>query len=99
MLVTLEQLKKQMQIDATFTEDDAYIKTLGEVATQAVMAELDIEKGELMGAGAIPAPITHAILMFAASLYANREAVAYTSAIEVPLAYKYLLSPYKKTSF
>ena len=99
MLVTLKQLKKHLNIDESFTDDDKYIAMLGEVATQSVMRELDMTKDELMGYGPVPAPITHAMMLLAGSLYANREAVSYSSAVEVPLAYQYLLSPYKKHSF
>jgi uncharacterized phiE125 gp8 family phage protein len=46
-------------------------------------------------AAAVPQPIKNAMLMMIGHLYANREAVAPGGMVEVPLAARWLLGPYR----
>lgn len=107
--LNLEQLKKHLNIDADFTDDDAYIESLGEVAESIVEKHLDrkldsfcdirysnvpITYDGAVSYGDLPAPIVHAMLLMVGNLYANRESVTYANTYELPLAYQYLLAPY-----
>lgn len=47
----------------------------------------------------IPAPLRHAIMMHAASLYENREAVAFLRPSEVPFGYEELVEPFRLRAF
>jgi len=93
----LDILKKQLNIDACFTDDDAYISQLGEVAEQRVAHHLDdnLESIVADNNGVLPAPIKQAMLLYVGLLYANREGIAFANPYEIPLAYKYLLASYK----
>lgn len=96
MFLKLEDIKKHLNIDSTFTDDDAYIIQLAEVAELAVQKHIDNKLDEIVEEdGALPAPLLHAMLLFIGNMYANRESVAYTSVVEVPKSYDYLLSLYK----
>lgn len=97
MYITLEQIKKHLNIDSYFNDDDEYLATLYEVALNTVEKHIDekIENIVCCNDGDIPAPLKHAMLLLIAHLYNSREAVTYTSATEVPVAYNYLLDLYK----
>jgi len=47
MFTTLKETKKHLNIDDSFTEDDAYISYLIEVAEDAVSKHLDIALDDL----------------------------------------------------
>ena len=93
-------LKKHLNIDETWVEDDEYIKALCLAAENAVenhiarpLTEITDEHGKL------PPAVKHAILLLVGHFYANRESVSFATASEIPLAYQYLLQPYKSYAF
>ena len=96
MILTLEQLKKQMNVDEYFHDDDKYILSLGEVAESAVESHIDcsIQHVTARNGGMCPVGLQQAMLMLAAHLYNQREAVSDKSQVEIPLGYTYLLAPY-----
>lgn len=95
---TIDEIKKHLNIDMEFTDDDEYILSL-EGVSEAIVAEhirqslSDIAESN---EGQLPAPIKHAILLLTGTYYANRESVTFASAHELPTSYEYLLSPYIK---
>ena len=95
MYVNLEQVKKHLNIDASFTDDDSYISDLITVAEDAVSQHLDITLKDLVEGGTLPPSIIHSILLMVGNLYANREPVSYTSVAKVPFTLEYLLGLYK----
>ena len=94
--LTLAQIKKHLNIDTQFTEDDEYIESLAEVAEQIVAQHLKQDLAVIASDynDNLPKPIVHAMLLLIGNFYANRETVAFASAHELPLSYEYLLSPY-----
>ena len=95
--LTLEQIKKHLNIDADFTEDDNYLLALGDVAEQVVKMHVD-DNLQLLAAnngGDLPAPLLHAMLLHIGSLYQSRETNSLSSLTTVPFAYDYMLSLYK----
>lgn len=91
-MLDLELVKKHLNIDSDFTEDDAYIQTLIDVAVQAVVKHIDVaDITEHVEDGKLTPGLQHACLLLIGSLYANREALSITSMTELPLAYNYLL--------
>lgn len=96
MLLTLSQIKKHLNIDSAFTEDDAYLQTLESVAESLVEKHIDRTFDDILSEeGEIPLPLLHCILLFIGNLYANRESVAYTNAVEVPQSLTYILNMYR----
>lgn len=97
MFLTLERIKRHINIDADFTEDDNYLISLAEVAEATVQRHIDSNLSELCEetGGALPAPLLHAMLLFIGDMYLNRESVAFSNATEIPFSYDYLLSLYK----
>lgn len=92
MYVTLQQAKKHLNIDDSFTEDDNYILQLIQVAEDAVEKNTDIALTEQLEGGILPPSLTHSILLLVGNLYNNREATSYSVPSEVPFAYKYLIN-------
>lgn len=97
MYVGLETAKKHLNLDESFTEDDSYITSLIQVAEDAVSQHIDKPLVELEDSkGELPPAILHSVLLLIGNLYANREPVAYTSAVKVPYTLEYLLGLYKR---
>lgn len=92
MYITLQQAKKHLNIDDSFTDDDNYILQLIQVAEDAVSKNTDIALSEQMVGGQLPPSIIHSILLLVGNLYNNREATSYSVPQEVPFAYKYLIN-------
>ena len=96
MYLQLYQLKKQLNIDDQFHDDDEYLVDLAMVAENAVQRHIDRQLSDLENdEGMLPMPLIHAMLLMVGSFYAKRESIAFASTVEVPLAYEYLLSLYK----
>lgn len=97
MYTTLAMLKRHLNIDQSFTEDDEYIMWLYQVAEATVQVHLcanleDFEDDEHN----IPAGIVHAMMLYIGDLYNSREGNAYgVSVQQVPFGYEYLISLYK----
>ena len=93
-------LKKHLNIDETWVEDDEYIKALCLAAENAVENHIARPLSEIVDErGRLPSSVRHAILLLVGHFYANRESVSFASASVIPLAYEYLLQPYKSYAF
>lgn len=93
-------LKKHLNIDESFNDDDEYLKALYMAAEQAVENHIARPLSEIVDErGKLPPSVRHAILLLVGHLYANRESVSFATATEIPLAYQYLLQPYKSYAF
>lgn len=92
----LYQIKRHLNLDERFQEDDEYLLELAEVAQAAVEQHLDRKLSDIAkdNGGTLPSPIVHAMKLLVAEYYGQREAISYTSTQVVPLAYDYLLAPY-----
>lgn len=96
MYITLEEIKKHLNIDSNFTDDDNYLLSLEKVAEDSVSKHIDNDLINLENEnGEIPNALKHALLLMIGTFYSKRESVSFASVTEVPLAYEYLLSLYK----
>lgn len=97
MIVTLDEAKKHLNIETTFLEDDAYILSLIELSVNLI--EKDIRKTIAsieLSEGSVPPVLKHAAKMVIGNFYANREDVVVgVRMVNIPMAYKYLISKYK----
>lgn len=92
MYVTLNEAKKHLNIDETFTDDDLYIISLIEVAEDGIAKNCDIVLADQVEAGVLPASLKHCILLMVGNLYNSRESVSFSNLMEVPYSYKYLVN-------
>lgn len=96
MYIQLYQVKKHLNIDEDFRDDDEYIMSLVEVAEKVVEKHIDTKLSKLVdGDGYLPSPLIQAMLLLVGNFYANRESVAFASSSEVPLSYNYLIDLYR----
>ncbi len=96
MYIQLYQIKKHLNIDTEFHDDDEYLMSLEEVAEKVVETNIDTKLATLEnGVGEIPAPLIQAMLLLIANFYANRESVAFAQSANVPLSYQYLIDLYR----
>lgn len=93
----LSDLKKQLNIDEWFTDDDAYIFTLGDTAEQMVANHIDRPLEDCVDEyGRLALPIKLAIQMLVGHWFRTRETVQYSPTYSAQKALDYLLAPYKE---
>lgn len=96
MYIQLYEIKKHLNIDTNFHDDDEYLVSLEEVAEKVVETNIDTKLEELEdGDGDIPSPLIQAMKLLIANYYANRESVAFAQSSNVPLSYQYLIDLYR----
>lgn len=97
--LTVDDIKKHLNIDAEFLDDDQYLRSLGDVAEEMVAQHLEVNLADIAVDGVLPAPIIHACLLLIGTLYMSRESVTFGSVQQIPVsyfgsAYDYLLNNY-----
>lgn len=97
MFITLDRIKKHLNIDDFYKEDDSYIDSLYEVAEKVVEKHTDSNLSDVANSngGVLPSPLLHAMLLFIGDMYRNRESISFTSVNSIPFSYDYILSLYK----
>lgn len=97
MYLQLDLIKKHLNIDDYYKDDDDYLLYLANVAELTVERHIDNNLSSLANdRGDLPSPLLHAMLLFIGDMYANRESISYASVHEVPFSYDYLLTLFKK---
>lgn len=95
--LNLDLIKKHLNIDSDFHDDDSYIEALGDVVEEVTEKQIDVSLNKLTAEnnGKIPTPLIQAMLLLLGTYYNNRENIAFASSTEIPLSYSYLLSLYQ----
>lgn len=97
MYLQLYQIKKHLNIDDAFHEDDEYLASLAEAAEKAVEVQIDRPLDTLKdGEGYLPSPLIQAMLLLIGTWYASRESVTFGAANILPHGFEYIISLYKK---
>lgn len=99
--VELQLVKRHLNVESDFLEDDDYIQTLIETAEENVAKDLCVTVEDLatIGGGTkIPAPLRHAILLTIGTYYANRESISNARLQEIPRGVKYITELYRNYS-
>lgn len=100
MIISLDEIKKHLNIDPWFEQDDEYLMYLEEVSKEMVETHLGYTCEDLeYDYGVIPAPVKHAMLLMIGNLYNNRESVSTLTVKELPLSYQYLLQKFKNYEY
>jgi hypothetical protein len=107
MAINIPSLKRQLNIEQSFSNDDAILQQCLDVAVQTTYMYLGnninisgfYPSGNNVTTGytgtTVPISIEHAILMLASHFYVNRNIVAFATPSELPYSYKFLLDWYK----
>ncbi len=99
MYIGLSEIKKHLNIDEDFTEDDEYLIYLITVAEDAVSKHIDHNLSEVAdeNGGLLPTTLIHAMKLFIGDMYQSRESTSFSgNPSEIPFSYTYLTSLYKK---
>ena len=92
---SLDDIKKHLNIDSNFMDDDMYLLHLAQMAKEIVERDIDCPLEEFKNqAGMTEHGLRHAMLLLIGNMYANRESIAYGSAVEIPYGYKYIINLY-----
>lgn len=97
MYLNLDLVKKHLNLESSYTEDDEYLLALIDVAEQAVKVHVneDLQSiAEKSGNGCIPTPLFQAMLLQIGNLYQNREIIG-SKATALPFGYQYLIDLYR----
>ena len=96
MYVQLYEIKKHLNINSDFHDDDEYLGYLEEVAEKVVENNIDTKLRKLEdGDGDIPSPLKQAMLLLIANFYANRESVAFAQNANISYSYQYLIDLFR----
>lgn len=96
--VDLQLVKRHLNIESSFNEDDSYLELLIETGEENVAKDLCVSVEELEtidGGTKIPAPLRQAILLTIGTYYNNRESVSSAKLQEIPRGAKYLTELYR----
>jgi uncharacterized phage protein (predicted DNA packaging) len=101
IMLDLSLVKKHLNIESEFTDDDFYICNLIEVAEEAVKnAVMPDSPDDLLDEDGDYLPnVRHAILLLIGTWYANRESVAYGIPNKVPHGFDFLIQQIKTYHF
>lgn len=98
-MIPIYLIKKHLNIDDSFTEDDDYLIELERVALALVEKHIDKPIKDLLDEGGeLPTPLSQAVLLQIGNMYQSRESVAFSNAVELPKSYDYILDMYKDYS-
>lgn len=97
MFLEIDRIKKHLNIDEYYKDDDAYLVYLYEVAEKVVEKHTDVKLEDIAkdNGGELPPPILHAMLLFIGDMYKSRESLSFGSVQSIPFSYDYILSLYK----
>ena len=104
MDINITQLKRQLNIELDYTDDDFFLQNLLQSSISAVQTYLGVNAltgytgFEVSGYTSnvpLPPEIYQSIIMLAAHLYLNRNIVSFGVGTEIPYSFKFLLGPYK----
>ena len=93
--LTLDQIKKHLNIDNDFTEDDSYLESLETVSVELIQKHIDHSLNLLEVDGQLPLSLQQGILLCIGNFYNNRESVAYASTHEIPSNLQWILDLYQ----
>lgn len=92
-IVTLKEIKNNSRIEGDVEND--YLESLGETAEVTVLNLIERTQEDIEAEfGKVPAPIRHAILMYADHLYNHRGIVNPTALYNVPYSIDAMVKPY-----
>ena len=95
-MLSLDLIKKHLNIEKDFKEDDLYLLNLAETAEKVVRNHLDVEEEKLYNdEGEYKAEIRQAMLMIIGTWYQTRESISYGVSNKVNHGYDYILQQLK----
>lgn len=95
MYLTLDIIKKHLNLEPDFNDDDELLILYAQAAEEAVQVHCNDSIEHIAEKeGHLPAPLFQAMLLQIGQLYSNREVVG-LKVNEIPFAYTYLINLYR----
>jgi hypothetical protein len=96
-LITLSNIKHQLQIESTYTDDDQYLTGLTSVATAMVINHLGTGfTATYTGTTSTwPDPVQQAVILLVNHLYLTRSIVSFAEGKKIPMTFEFLLNNYR----
>jgi hypothetical protein len=92
----LDEIKKHLNIDEDFTDDDEYLESLATASEDVVSKYIDYPLVQLEGAdGDIPRALKFAMLLWIGTIYNVRESVSNVNMSTVPHSLELLCDLYR----
>jgi hypothetical protein len=98
MDIHINQLKRQLNIEQDYNDDDAILQHFLDVAYSSSCEYLKYDAKTSMSGftgNTLPTGFVQAVIMLAAHFYLNRNMVSFAQGTEVPYSYRFLLDPYR----
>nr|WP_033761760.1 head-tail connector protein [Pantoea agglomerans] len=101
MILTLEQIKAQLRLEPDYTEEDELLKLIGSAVEARTTTYLnrklyETEVPETDEDGLlISDDIRQAMLMLCSHLYEHRSTVTDAEMVALPMAYEWMVGPYR----
>lgn len=93
----VEDLQKHLEIDYLEADTERQLILFLDASESRIEKEINQPLSVFVDeAGILDSALVAAILIFAGTLYANREAVSYTNVQSVPYTLSFLIQPFKK---
>lgn len=99
--LTIDLIKKHLNLDANFNNDNALLEMYGEAAEDMVENLVDDSLENIIAeqdSGSLPKPLLAAMLLLVGNLYLIRESVSQVNFQEVPNGLKMMIDLYKNWS-
>ena len=94
--LTLTVIKKHLNIDVDFTEDDTYLEALGTAVEDVVSKYIDYPLEQLEDSeGNLPKALVFAMLLWIGTIYAVRESVSSVNYNTIPNSFEMLCDLYR----
>lgn len=94
--LTLDEIKKHLNIDSEFSSDDDYLTSLATAAEDVVSRYIDYPLSKLENEdGAIPTALKFAMLLWIGTIYNVRESVSSMNLSTVPHSLELLADLYR----
>ena len=96
LYVTIEELKRQVNLVEEYAGDNEYLDYILKVAHSSVEHDIHQPIGTFEKDGELDPMLRHAILIIASHFYTVREPIAFVQPHIIPFTYQYLIQPFKR---
>lgn len=97
--LVLDEIKKHLNIDSAFTEDDDYLESLATASEDVVSKYIDYPLSQLEDAdGDIPKALKFAMMLWIGTIYAVRESTTSINTTPMPHSLEMLCDLYRSYS-
>jgi len=95
MNVNVNMLKRQLNIEQDYHDDDAILQHFLDVAEQSVTTYCGVTGLTEYTDTTMPISIHQAVILLASHFYLNRNMVSFGQGTEIPYSFRFLLDPYR----